>query len=288
MPPTPAPQKVLTAEEREALLARRMPFMEHLVELRRRVGYMLLAVVVCTIVAWLFKEQLLAWASAPLEQAMAKLPEQQRALNYTGLTDAFMVRLRVSIIGGICLGIPVILYQIWAFVAPGLYPRERRLAAPILLIAVLLFVGGVMFAYFFVLPRGYDALLSYVMPDTKALFGGGQKNFEMRSMLTVDHYLSLTSNLLLVFGAAFELPLVLGVLALFGFVSPKTLWRYNRYAILIAFVAGAVLTPGDLVVGQVAMGGALTVLYNLSILVALLVGRKRKREAAAAAAAQAD
>jgi sec-independent protein translocase protein TatC len=148
-------------------------------------------------------------------------------------------------------------------------------------------MGGAAFAYQFVLPASYKYFLGYSMHDLgiiKSVLGRNidvhlSMPFDIRPMLTMDEYFSLTSMLLLVFGAVFELPLLLSILAMLGIVTAKQLWRFNRYAIVVFAVLGAVLTPGDLVVGQLAMTASLTVLYNLSILLAVAFGRRRKEDA---------
>jgi sec-independent protein translocase protein TatC len=267
---------------------KRMPFTEHLVELRTRLRNSVLGILAATIVTYIFRAPLFTLLAKPFVQAWLSMPKEgnlgRPEMVFTDLSDAFMVLLKVALLGGIFLASPVIFHQIWKFISPGLYARERRIALPFILVSVMLFVGGAVFAYIFVLPASYKYFLGYStesMGIINEVFGKQidiklSDTFAMRPMITVDSYFSLTSMLLLVFGVVFELPLLLAVLALLGVVSPRGLWRFNRYAVLIFFVAGAILTPGDLVVGQIALGGALTVLYNLSILIAVLVGRKRK------------
>lgn len=261
----------------------RMPFLDHLSELRTRLRNSILGLIVSTCVAYAFRGQLLRFFSQPLIDAFAKVPPEWRALNFTSPLEAFMVPFKISIIGGLFLGLPIIFWQLWLFISPGLYPRERRYALPVIAIAVALFFSGSLFAYYFVLPKSYAYFMGYASdPDgiVRDVFTTDVKmNIQIRPMITLDDYWSLTSKLLLIFGAVFELPLVLGVLSILGLVSPAILWRFNRYAILISFVAGAVLTPGDLVVGQIAMGCALTVLYNVSILISFVVGRRRSASA---------
>ncbi|MSP61219.1 MAG: twin-arginine translocase subunit TatC [Myxococcales bacterium] len=267
---------------------RRMPFTEHLAELRDRLRNSVLGVIAATVIAYLFKEALFALMARPLVIAWgeakktANLPPLE--IVFTNPIDSVMVYIKLAMLAGVFGASPVIFHQIWRFIAPGLYARERRLALPFVIASVVLFFGGAMFCYTFVLPSGYEYFLSFSSDSMGVMkeFFGQQVDFKLtetftiRPMITLDEYFGLTSTLLLLFGAVFELPLLLSVLAMIGLVTPRGLWRFNRYAILIFFVLGAMLTPGDLVVGQVAMGGALTVLYNLSIVAALLVGRKKK------------
>ncbi len=278
----------------EDLDDRRMPFTEHLAELRTRLRNSVLAVAILTIVAFVFKEKLFALLERPLRIAWAQAPKDlSPEINFTNLIDPFMVYFKLALFAAVMGASPVIFHQIWKFISPGLYRRERRLALPFIVTSVLLFFGGAFFAYQFVLPQGYGYFLGFSSQSLESMRGvlsADGMQIRLRPMLSMDEYFSLTTTLLLMFGAVFELPLLLSILSLIGIVTPRGLWRFNRYFILIAFILGAILTPGDLVVGQVAMGGSLTVLYNLSILVALLFARDRKkrREAEEAAEREAD
>ncbi len=261
-----------------------MPFTEHLAELRLRLRNAVLAVLLATAGAWLFRIELYGILIRPLARAWAQAPpDLPREITFTNLIDPFMVYFKLALLAGVFAASPAIFHQVWRFIAPGLYPRERRLALPFILLSVLLFCGGALFAFYFVLPASYGYFLSFCsssLGEMRTLLNHEQvpvstELFRLRPMLTMDEYFGLTSTLLLLFGAVFELPLLLSALALFGIVTPGGLWRFNRYAILIFFILGAILTPGDLVVGQLAMGSALTVLYNLSILAALLMQRQK-------------
>jgi sec-independent protein translocase protein TatC len=267
----------------------RMPFTSHLTELRTRLVNIVIGVAVASFVTFFFRNELYTLLVYPLAQAWDKAyPGVPIQLHFTSPVEVFMAPFKVSLVAAVFVASPVFFHQMWSFIAPGLYPRERKFVAPFIFVAVALFIGGALFAYYYVLPASFHYFLQI---STSPSWGGVTEIFGHRldvhlvsdavkvtPMITLDEYLSLTLMLLLVFGAVFELPMLLAILAMLGVVSPGGLWRFNRFAILIAFIAGAVLTPGDLVVGQIAMGTALTVLYNLSILVALLVGRKKKAE----------
>jgi sec-independent protein translocase protein TatC len=275
---------------------RRMPFTEHLAELRTRLRNSVLAVIIITVVAYVYSQKLLdvmitpllyAWSHAPPEANLGKLE-----LFFANPVDGMMVSLKLALYVGVFGASPVIFHQVWKFISPGLYTRERRLALPFILSSVILFFGGAMFCYKFVLPAGLKFFLGFASSSIVQLKGAvGQlpvdpNSFTIKPFFALDEYFSFTSMLLLIFGCVFELPLLLSVLAMIGLVTPRGLWRFNRYAILIFFVLGAILTPGDLVVGQIAMGGALTVLYNLSIVAALVVGKKRREQREADEAAE--
>jgi|SRR5579871_1895814 len=275
-----------------------MPFTEHLAELRTRLKWSVVAVMVSTVIAYIFKEQLFALMAKPFVLAWREMREPAHLppleIVWTNPIDSVTVYLKLALLAGVFGASPVIFHQLWKFISPGLYKRERRMALPFIVASVILFFGGAVFAYKFVLPAGFKFFLSFAnnqMGEMRDFFGRQvdvklTDAFTLRPLITLDEYFGLTSTLLLIFGATFELPLLLAVLAIIGIVTPRGLWRFNRYAILIAFILGAVLTPGDLVVGQIAMGGSLTVLYNLSILVALIVGRNRRKRREAELAAE--
>ncbi len=263
---------------------KRMPFLDHIGELRLRLRNGLIAIVLATIGCYLFRGALFRMLARPLVSAFlkAKAAGITGQLIFTSPVEAFLVLLKTALVAAIFIASPVVFFQLWAFIAPGLYPHERRWALPFVVIAVLLFVGGGLFCYNFVLPAGYEFFLTAAKDATTKLLGdiGSdiqiQDALSIRPMISMDEYFGLTLTLLLVFGAVFELPLILSVLALLGVVTAGSLWRWNRYAILMFAIAGAILTPGDLVIGQLAMTGSLTVLYNLSIIVAWFVQKKRR------------
>jgi sec-independent protein translocase protein TatC len=269
---------------------KRMPFLAHLDELRSCLRNSALAVLGGTIIAYAFRQHLFALMARPLISAWTdaeKLtPIGKPELVFTSPVEAFMVLFKLALLVGVFIASPVVFREIWNFIAPGLYERERKLGLGFVIASVGLFVGGALFAYVFVLPASYRYFLGYAgesLGIIKDAFGQNvnvhlSQAFAIRPMITMDEYFGLTSMLLLVFGVVFELPLLLAILAVLGIVSAGVLWRFNRYAILLFAFLGAVLTPGDMVVGQLAMTGSLTILYNVSILLALLVGRKRKEE----------
>lgn len=275
----------------------RMGFLEHLDELRTCLRNACIAIVGAFGLTYVFRAYLLAMFARPLITAWKTAQETtglgKAELVFTSPVEGFMVELKLALLASIFVASPFIFRELWRFISPGLYERERKWGLSFILVSVMLFVGGAMFAYIYVLPASFKYFLGYAgesMSHINQVFGNQvdiklSEQFSIRPMITMDEYFGLTSMLLLVFGVVFELPLVLAVLAALGIVSAGQLWRFNRYAILIFAVAGAVLTPGDLVVGQLAMTASLTVLYNLSIVVALVVGKKRKEDEAAAEAA---
>lgn len=272
---------------------KRMPFLAHLEELRNCVRNSAVAILLCTVVAYVFRQYLFALLARPLIEAWLQAQKEvgigKPELVFTSPIEAFMVLFKLSLLVGLFLASPFVFRELWKFISPGLYEREKKWGIGFVFASVLLFVGGAAFAYVYVLPAGYKYFLGYSAESLgviKQIMGKSvdvtlSQPFDIKPMITMDEYFGLTSMLLLVFGAVFEMPLLLAILALLGIVSAGTLWRFNRYAIVLFAIAGAVLTPGDLVVGQLAMTGSLTVLYNLSIILAVFVGRKRKKEDAA-------
>lgn len=259
---------------------RRMPFLDHLGELRDRIRNSVIAIFASAVVCYIFRLRIFGWLALPLFSAFKKAEALgvKGQIVFLNPMERFMVYLKTALVASLFLASPVIFYQLWAFIAPGLYKHERRWAVPMILAAVLLFAGGGLFCYHFVLPAGYEFFMTTGLDKSEIdQLGTVSALFQnIQPFISMDEYYGLTLMLLLVFGVVFELPLVLSVLSLLGVVSAGSLWRFNRYAILLFAIAGAILTPGDLVVGQLAMAGSLTVLYNLSILFALVVQRKRK------------
>ena len=270
-----------------------MPFLAHLAELRTCLRNSALAILGGTGVAYAFRKYLFALMARPLiyawEEAQREVGIGKPEMVFTSPVEAFMVLFKLAMLVGIFLASPFVFREVWRFISPGLYDRERKWGLGFVVASVLLFVGGAAFAYSYVLPASYKYFLGYSAESLgiiKDVMGRSvdvhlSLPFDIKPMITMDEYFGLTSMLLLVFGAVFELPLLLAILAILGIVSAGQLWRFNRYAVVLFAVAGAVLTPGDLVVGQLAMTASLTILYNLSILVAFMVGKKRKEREAA-------
>jgi sec-independent protein translocase protein TatC len=233
----------------------KIPFTGHLEELRDRLIKSMIAVGVCFFVSFWFQRELFEILKHPLADT---------EFITTGVQEGFFTYLKVSLLAGIMLAAPVILYQFWMFVAPGLYTKERRLLLPVVILSSFFFVGGALFGYFVVFPVGFKFLLS-VTPST------------IIPRLSMKEYLSFSSKLLLAFGLVFELPLVLTFMSKLGIVSVDLLKKNRKYAILLFFVGSAILTPPD-VVTQVMMAVPLMGLYEISILGAKLFGKKKSKE----------
>ncbi len=230
----------------------KIPFTGHLEELRNRLIKSFAAVGVCFFIAFWFQKELFELLKRPLAGTEFIM---------TSIQEGFFTYLKVSLLAGLMLAAPVIIYQFWLFVAPGLYHQERRLLLPIVFLSTFFFVGGALFGYFIVFPFGFKFLLS-VTPST------------IIPRLSMREYLSFSSKLLLAFGLVFELPLILTFLSRLGVISVELLKKNRKYAILLFFVVSAILTPPD-VVTQVMMALPLMALYEISIIGARVFGKKK-------------
>jgi sec-independent protein translocase protein TatC len=245
-----------------------MPFLDHLEELRWRIIWSLAALVVAVAVAFLLlmKMDVIGLLERPIAPFL-----NGRKLVYTHPGDPFSIVLNASVILGIVIALPVILYQLWAFVSPALYRNEKKVVIPLFFFATVLFLSGVSLAYFVVLPLAVQWLLSF---QTQAL----------EPMITANDYFSFATSMALAFGLCFELPIVILALAALGLVTPQLLNKYRRHAVVVCVIIGAFLTPGDLVWTTIAMSVPLYLLYELSVLLTYLVARRRARRAARRAA----
>jgi sec-independent protein translocase protein TatC len=237
----------------------KLPFTSHLEELRSRLIKSAIAVGVGFAVSYGFKETLFELLIYPLIRVM---PEDG-SLIFTGLPEAFFTYLKVSFLAGILLASPVLLYQFWMFVAPGLYKKERRLIGPVIAITSFFFIGGALFGYFVIFPFGFKFLLS---------FGADY----IRTLPSMREYLNFSTKLMIAFGLVFEMPVLLTFMARLGVTSVEALKRNRRYAIVLAFVAAAFLTPD--VVSMMLMAVPLMILYEVAIVGARLVTRKKPAE----------
>ena len=237
----------------------KIPFTSHLDELRKRLITCFIAIGVGAAISFAFKERLFSI----LVQPLVKVMEEGDTLIFTGLPEAFFTYLKVALLSGIIVSSPVILYEFWMFVAPGLYSKERRLLMPIVLLSSFFFIGGALFGYFIVFPWGFKFFLGFAT-DT------------IRPLPAMKEYFAFSSKLLLAFGLVFELPLVLTFLAKLGIVSVEFLKKNRKYALLLFFVGAAILTPPD-VVTQVMMALPLMVLYEISIIGAKIFGKKKSK-----------
>ena len=246
-----------------------MPFLDHLEELRWRIIWSLAALVVALGVAFFLVTKLdaIAFLERPI------LPYLNgRHLVYTHPGDPLSIVMTVTFALGAVLASPVVLYQVWAFLSPALYGHEKKVVLPLLVGATLLFAAGVSVAYVVILPFTLSFLLGF-------------QSSTLEAMITAKDYFDFATGISLAFGAVFEMPILIVLLTAFGIVTPVFLARFRRYAIVICAVAAAIITPGDAISATVILVGPLYGLYEVSIVLARVVYR---RKLASAARAEAD
>lgn len=243
----------------------RMPLMDHLIELRRRLIYCVVIILVLFFVCYHFAPEIYGFLSRPLANAFQDKGIERRMI-FTGLTEAFFTYVKVALFSAFFLGFPLIATQAWLFIAPGLYRDEKRAFLPFLIATpVMFFLGGAL-AYYFVFPLAWRFFLSFEVP-------AGEGMLPIQLEAKVDQYLGIVMQLIFAFGLCFEMPVLLVLLARVGIIDVADLKQKRRYAVVIAFVAAAVLTPPD-VISQISLALPLILLYELSILVAGMVAPK--------------
>ncbi len=231
----------------------KMGFLEHLEELRGRIIKSLFSIILVSIGAYFFSERLIDFISRPI-------PE----LYFMSPTEAFAIRIKLSLIAGIIVSVPVIFYHLWQFVVPGLFEREIKLVVPVVLASTIFFLIGATFCFLFVLPLSIKFLLGF----------GTEK---LKPMIKIGDYVSFISYLILAFGAVFELPVIAYFLGKLGIITPRTLRKGRRYAIVGMLVLSALITPPD-VFSQLMLAGPLYFLYEVSIVVVRIVQKKKSEE----------
>jgi sec-independent protein translocase protein TatC len=256
------PQKSNRQVEQEQMAT--MGLLQHLEELRQRVFYSVIAVGVCFGVSWYKWDAIYALMRAPIEQAL-KAHNLPTKLNFVNPTDPFNLSLKLALITGIFIACPFLLYQVWMFISPGLYRKEKRFVLPFLFMSVGLFLSGGFFGYKVVFPVALDFLIK-----TGADAG-------MQPMITITEYTDLFLTILLGLALIFELPIVLGFAGAMGVVSPKFLLKHIRGAVLICFVVAAILTPTTDMMNMTIYAAPMILLYILSIGVVWLVHPKQRR-----------
>ncbi len=241
----------------------------HLVELRKRLGISVASLIVMFFVMFYFHEALLNWMVQPLNDALIEVGKKSiNAANGMVTTSqvggAFFVALKVSFFAAIIASLPIILSQIWLFIAPGLYAHEKKMLLPFIVGGTVMFVIGVLFAYYIVTPFGFDFLIT---------FG----SFKFTPLINIEDYVGFFTKIMFGFGLAFELPVFAYFLALLGLVDDKQMAAFFKYAIVIIFIIAALLTPPD-VLTQLLMAGPLIILYGASILIVKFVNPAPKED----------
>lgn len=247
----------------------RMPLVDHLIELRRRLIYCIAGVLALFLVCYYFAPQIYQFLVQPLAKVLAERHEERRMI-FTALHEAFFTYVKVAFWAAMFLAFPIIATQIWKFVAPGLYRHERRAFLPFLIATpVLFFTGGAM-AYYVVFPMAWKFFLGFEM--------SGEGGLPIQLEAKVDQYLSLVMQLIFAFGLCFELPVVMTLLARAGLITAEVMREKRRYAIVLAFIFAAVLTPPD-VISQTSLAIPTMILYEISIWSVRLVERSQAKAA---------
>jgi len=257
---------VTTTGEPEAEEGGVMTFWEHLEELRKRLVYMLFAFVGGAGLAWHLHEKILVWLTMPFVTAWNGTSLGGRAeLHFPAPQSLFLAYVKLSLVSGLIFSLPVLLYQVWAFIAPGLYSREKRYAIPFVASSCGLFALGAWFGWRFAFPVAFHYLLSFSGP-----VGAG---IAVQPSVMIDEYISFVSQMLIAFGVVFELPVLVFFLSIAGIVTYRHLLKFTRVFIVIAFVIAAIITPPD-PLSQLLLAIPLCLLYFVSIGVAYVFGRR--------------
>jgi sec-independent protein translocase protein TatC len=245
-------------ENKEHSEDHKMSLTEHLIELRKRLTHSLIALGIGFGVCYYYKDLVFDIITRPLTRVLAK----NSYLIYTGLTEAFFTYMKIAFFASLIITSPYILYQIWKFISPGLLPNEKKYVVPFVISSSSLFIGGILFGYFIVLPTAFEFFVSF-------------NNEYLRAMLSFKDYLSLFVTFLLGFGVSFELPIFIFFLTKLRIVNAKMLSKQRRYAILIIFIVAAVLTPSPDALSQILMAIPLMFLYEISIFVSKFAEEKK-------------
>ncbi|MEM7052332.1 MAG: twin-arginine translocase subunit TatC [Acidobacteriota bacterium] len=249
----------LPAGEQEEVLPQ-MSLLDHLEELRKRLVYSLIALFVGFLACWMVVDEIFAFLSRPIERF---LPEGTK-LAFLGVTDPFMLYVKVALLASVFLVTPFLLYQVWRFIAPGLYKRERLMTLPFVIFGTLFFVAGGAFAYYIAFPFAVEFLL-----------GVGE---QFQPMITIERYFRFLLTVILGLGLMFELPIVIVMLSMAGLVTPRFLLRHFRWAVLIIFVVAAIITPTPDVVNLCLFALPTIGLYLLGVGAAAIFRRRPKGE----------
>jgi len=234
------------------------PFLAHLEELRKRLIICAIAIGIGFAISYFFSKQLFSFLVLPLTKV---LPAESRLI-FTSLPEMFIAYIKVALIAGIILAIPIVFYELWMFLAPALYQREKGYVIPFVLFSSILFVAGSLFGYFIVFPYGFKFFISFATEDIQAL-------------PSVKQYFSFAIRLLFAFGVVFEMPVVVFFMTKIGLITPDSMKKFRKFAILCSFILSAILTPPD-VATQIMMALPLIVLYEVSIIISQAVYRKKK------------
>ncbi len=244
-----------------------MPLIEHLMELRTRLIWSIGAFIICFAVCYYFSRQIYGFLAAPLADILFAQGGGDRRMIFTALYEAFFTYLKVAFFGATFFSFPIWATQLWLFIAPGLYRSEKNAVMPFLIASPFLFVAGAALAYYFIFPLAWHFFITFETPP-------GEGALPIQLEAKVSEYLSLVMQMILAFGVAFQLPVLLTLLCRVGILSVETLKKGRRYAIVGMFVFAAIITPPD-VISQIGLAVPMIGLYEISILAATWMGRKK-------------
>lgn len=259
----PARPRLAPAPEPTSEELARMSLFDHLDELRKRIMYALIGLAVTFVPCWIYVQDIFDFLARPI---LNFLPEGQK-LAFLGVTDPFILYFKVAALAAVFLASPFLLYQVWGFVAPGLYRKEKLYALPFVLFATLFFLAGGAFAYYIAFPFAVQFLL-----------GMGQ---HFQAVITIERYFGFLLTVILGLGLMFELPILILLLAIIGVVTPRFLVKYFRHAVVIIFIIAAIITPTPDVINLCLFAVPAILLYLLGVAAAFVVYRMRKKNEAA-------
>jgi sec-independent protein translocase protein TatC len=242
----------------------KLPLTTHLGELRTRLFWMLGTWFAATAAAWNFRDEIFGYLLRPATQALATLGHGAGPLQAIAPTEILFTHIKCALLAGFLFSLPMTLWHLWSFIAPGLYAAEKKATLPFVLISTFLFIGGALFGHTFVFPVIYK-------------FFAGFSSSYVQAAWTMQEVFSMNVQLILAFGAGFELPIVVYFLALTGIAEPRTLLRGTKYGVLASFIVGAVLTPTPDIVTQALLAGPLSLLYLIGVGAAFLFAPRRKK-----------
>ncbi|HEV2562692.1 MAG TPA: twin-arginine translocase subunit TatC [Rhizomicrobium sp.] len=260
-----------TPDEEAEIEASKAPLLDHLIELRKRLIWSIVAFVICFLFCFAFAKQIYAFLTLPLASALAGQPNDH--LIYTALYETFFTYVKVGMFAGLCLAFPIIAVQIWMFIAPGLYKQERRAFWPFMIASPVLFIIGAAFVFYIMLPFAIRFFVGYETPGGNGVLG-------IQLQAKVSEYLDFVMTLIFAFGLCFQMPVLLSLLGRVGILTSAQLRSVRRYAIVGIFAVAAIMTPPD-VFSMMSLAIPLVALYEISILCVWLIERSRAKEIAA-------
>ncbi|MES1205317.1 MAG: twin-arginine translocase subunit TatC [Pseudomonadota bacterium] len=247
-----------------------MSFLEHLAELRMRLRNAAIVFLVAVVVSFIFVKKYFEFLTRPATRAWESVLKGEPAVfHFASPTEPFWVYTKIAIIGALLAASPFVIWELWKFVAPGLYRKEKRLVMIMTGATAFCFLGGAVFGYLVLCTPALSYMFSFAEQ-----FGG----FKIQPTIMMDHLVGFMLAMLLGTGVAFELPIVLAVLGWIGLVTARQLWKFDKFALILSAVVGGVLTPGPDILSQLLMAGPLFVLYNISIGVVFLIERARRKK----------